>query len=129
MRLKSIALAVSVAGLLATAPAASAAAAEPGDEAWPPGNCPKGAFCVWPNWAEPATPPTETPSLVTYGEWSGSVPGLTYYNYTSRNVEMEHVYTWPDGKKTTQKTCSIPGGRIFYLPMAVTKVNWHPGSC
>ncbi|MEU4793840.1 hypothetical protein ACFWRG_30950 [Micromonospora tulbaghiae] len=129
MLLKSITLAASLAGLLATATPASAAAPKSSDEAWPPGNCQPGTFCVWPNWAFPAPAPVETPSLVTSSEWSGSVPALTYYNYTSRNVDMEYVYTWPDGSTSTRTTCVPKGGNIFYLPMAVTKLNWHEGSC
>ncbi|MFJ6153630.1 MULTISPECIES: hypothetical protein [Micromonospora] len=129
MRLKSIAVAATMAGLVATAPAASAAAQEASDEAWPPGNCQPGTFCVWPNWAFPEPAPVETPSLVTSKEWSGSVPALTYYNYTSRNVDMEFVYTWPDGSTTTRTTCVPRGGNIFYVPMAVTKLTWHEGAC
>lgn len=126
MRLRSLvlgAVSVAAAGLLA---APTAAAEEP----WPPGNCPQGAFCVWPNWAHPEPAPVEKPSVVTYGEWAGEVaPARTYYNYTSRNVDLEYFYTWPDGSTTSSTNCVRPGGTIFYTPMTVTKLTWHEGSC
>jgi hypothetical protein len=129
MRLKSVALAIAAAGLLVTAPTASAAVSETPNEAWPPGNCQQGTFCVWPHWAHPEPAPVETPSLVTDDEWSGSVAALTYYNYTSRNVDLAYSYTWPDGSTSSYTTCAPRGGSIFYLPVTVTKVSWHEGSC
>ncbi|MDQ2587970.1 hypothetical protein [Saccharothrix yanglingensis] len=128
MRLKTILLAVAAAGLLVTAPATSAAAST-SDEAWPPGNCQRGTFCVWPNWAHPEPAPVETPSLMTDTEWSGSVPAKTFHNYTSRNVDLGYSYTWPDGSTSNYTNCVRPGGNIFYLPVTVTKVRWHEGSC
>ncbi|MFC5056476.1 hypothetical protein [Saccharothrix xinjiangensis] len=71
----------------------------------------------------------ETPSLVTAGAWAGSAPALTYYNYTSRNFDVEYAYTWPDGSTKSAKTCAGPGGNIFYLPVTVTKVSPHEGAC
>ncbi|MBB5826538.1 hypothetical protein [Micromonospora carbonacea] len=128
MLLKSLAVAASAATLLATAPTASAAASQ-ASEAWPPGNCAQGTFCVWPNWAHPNPAPVETPSLVSAGEWSGSVPAKTYYNYTPRNVDMKYSYTWPDGSTSHYTLCTPPGGNIFYLPVTVTQLSWHEGSC
>ncbi|MGC4805131.1 phosphoribosyltransferase domain-containing protein [Micromonospora sp. DT233] len=124
MKLKSIALAVSVAGLMVTAPAASASAAA-ADEAYPPGNCPQGSFCVWPNWAPPNTGPTETPSVVATPAWTGSAAGKTFYNYTGREVDVTHSYTFPDGEVRTSTFCARVGGNIFYAPQTVTKLSWH----
>ncbi|MGM1062500.1 hypothetical protein [Saccharothrix sp. Mg75] len=130
MRLKSVLLTVSaVAALLIGGPVASATASGTPDEAWPPGNCQKGTFCVWPNWAHPLPAPVETPSLATDREWSGSVPALTFYNYTSRNADLGYSYTWPDGSTSSHTICVPPGGNIFYLPVTVTKLSWHQGSC
>lgn len=128
MRLKAIVLAVFAAGLLATAPTASAAASGT-DEAWPPGNCSQGTFCVWPHWAFPERAPVETPSLVTDKQWSGSAPALTYYNYTTWNADLGYSYTWPDGSTSTYTTCVPPGGNIFYLPVTVKKLSRHEGAC
>ncbi|MGC4856751.1 hypothetical protein ACLQ24_26120 [Micromonospora sp. DT4] len=121
---KSIAVAASVAGVLATAPAAPAAASG----VWGPGNCPQGTFCIWPNWDHPAEGPTATPSLVTSTEWSGSVPAFNFYNYTSRNAEITWSYTYL-GKPLTGTECVRPGDGNFYVPMFVTKVTWQPRTC
>jgi hypothetical protein len=126
--LRSAAAAVA-AGVLATAPAASAAASTTADEAWPPGNCQQGTFCVWPNWAEPATGPTETPSIVTSTNWSGSAPGKQYYNYTSQNFDLTYAYTFPDGEVMVRTFCVPSGGNIFYIPVSVTSLTVHQGSC
>ncbi|WP_199440948.1 hypothetical protein [Umezawaea beigongshangensis] len=120
---------MAAAGLLVTAPTASAAMSETSGEAWPPGNCPQDNFCIWPNWAHPEPAPVETPSLVTNREWSGSVPALTYYNHTPRSVDLEYSYTWPDGSTSSYQNCFDPGGNIFYLPVTVTKLSWHDGPC
>ncbi|MFG1896333.1 hypothetical protein ACGFIP_20200 [Micromonospora zamorensis] len=129
MRLKSLALALSTAGLLAAIPAAPASADGPwpDEEPWPPGNCQQGTFCAWPNWAPVNSGPTETPSLVTTGPWTGSAPTKTFYNYTTANVELEYHHTWQDDS-TVITHCATPRGNIFYLQVIVTKVNWH-GSC
>ncbi|WP_320068414.1 hypothetical protein [Micromonospora sp. RTGN7] len=71
----------------------------------------------------------ETPSLATATEWSGNAPALTYYNYTTHNVDMKWSYTWPDGSSSSSTTCVPAGGNIFYMPVTVTKVSWHQGSC
>ncbi|MET8200842.1 hypothetical protein [Micromonospora taraxaci] len=128
MPLKSIALAAAVAGVLATAPAASAASAQAADGGWLPGNCPQGSFCVWPNWDHPAEGPTATPSLVISSEWSGNVPAFNYYNHTSRNAEITWSYNYL-GTIHTGAECVRPGGGNFYVPMFVTKVTWQPRTC
>ncbi|MET8043715.1 hypothetical protein ABZU25_22975 [Micromonospora sp. NPDC005215] len=128
MPLKSIAIAASVAGVLATAPAASAASAQASAEQWLPGNCPQGTFCVWPNWDHPAEGPTATPSLVTSGEWSGNVLAFNFYNHTSRNAEITWSYTYL-GSKLSGSLCARPGGGDLYVPMYVTKVSWQPRTC
>ncbi|MEW2146653.1 hypothetical protein AB0869_27965 [Micromonospora vinacea] len=128
MLLKSIALAASVAGVLATAPAASAASSQTSNEAWLPGNCPQGTFCIWPNWDHPAEGPTATPSLVTTSEWSGNVAAFNYYNRTSRNAEITWSYNYL-GTQLTGAICARPGGGDLYVPMFVTKVSWQPRTC
>ncbi|WP_229401691.1 hypothetical protein [Micromonospora okii] len=129
MPLKAIAVAATTAAILAAASPASATPASPTDEAWPPGNCQPGTFCVWPNWAPVNTGPTETPSLVTITNWSGNVPAKTYYNYTSQNFDVTWNYTFPDGEVRESTSCVSRGGNIFYLPVRVTKVSAHQGGC
>ncbi|MBQ0993046.1 hypothetical protein [Micromonospora sp. H61] len=128
MLLKSIALAASVASVLATAPAASAASSQASNEAWLPGNCPQGTFCIWPNWDHPAEGPTATPSLVTTTEWSGNVPAFNFYNRTSRNAEITWSYNYL-GTQLSGAICARPGGGDLYVPMFATKVSWQPRTC
>ncbi|MEU8115285.1 hypothetical protein [Micromonospora sp. NPDC048947] len=128
MLLKSIALAASVAGVLATAPAASAASSQASNEAWLPGNCPQGTFCIWPNWDHPAEGPTATPSLVTTTEWSGNVPAFNFYNRTSRNAEITWSYNYL-GTQLSGAICARPGGGDLYVPMFATKVSWQTHTC
>ncbi|MFI6069224.1 hypothetical protein ACIA47_28725 [Micromonospora sp. NPDC051227] len=128
MLLKSIVLAASVASVLATAPAASAAPAQASNEAWLPGNCPQGTFCIWPNWDHPAEGPTATPSLVTTSEWSGNVPAFNFYNRTSRNAEITWSYNYL-GTQLSGAICARPGGGDLYVPMFVTKVSWQTRTC
>ncbi|MEV4119696.1 hypothetical protein [Micromonospora sp. NPDC049645] len=128
MLLKSIAVVASVAGILATTPAASAATSHASDDVWPAGNCPQGTFCIWPNWDHPPEGPTAPPSLVTTSEWSGSVPAFNFYNYTSRNAEITWSYTYL-GSQHTGVECVRPGGGHFYVPMFVTKVSWQTRVC
>ncbi|SCF27577.1 hypothetical protein [Micromonospora chokoriensis] len=128
MPLTSIALAAAVAGVLATAPAAPTASAQAANGGWPPGNCPQGTFCIWPNWDHPAEGPTATPSLVTSSEWSGNVTAFNYYNHTSRNAEITWSYNYL-GTIHTGAECVRPGGGNFYVPLIVTKVTWQPRTC
>ncbi|QUF05162.1 hypothetical protein KCV87_03330 [Actinosynnema pretiosum subsp. pretiosum] len=128
MRLKAFALAASAVGLLLTAPAATA---DPGDpnEAWPPGNCPRGSFCAWPHWAHPEPAPVEAPSLVSAGAWTGSALTSTYYNHTSGSVDVDYTFTWPGGTPTAASVCANPGGNIFYLQVVVTALRPRAGAC
>ncbi|MTD57692.1 hypothetical protein [Amycolatopsis pithecellobii] len=120
------AAAVAAAGMLAAAPAASA-----DETGWNPGNCPKGAFCVWADYHDQdTTTPPETPSLVTYGEWAGNVPALTFYNDTSSAADLKWSYTFPDGTTRSSSYCvSRLETNIFYIPVTVTNVTPHNGSC
>ncbi|MFH8760550.1 hypothetical protein [Streptomyces atroolivaceus] len=72
----------------------------------------------------------ETPSVAVAEEWSGDAPALTYYNHTSRNADLKYYYIWPDGLKSTSTLC-VPSnsGNIFYVPVNVTAVTRHNGSC
>ncbi|MFF9690560.1 hypothetical protein [Streptomyces sp. NPDC014623] len=117
-------------GAMLSAPGASAAGNGASDEAWPPGNCPQGKVCVWAHWAFPEPAPVETPSVAVAEEWSGDAPALTYYNHTPRNADLKYYYIWPDGSKSTSTLC-VPSnsGNIFYVPVNVTAVTWHNGSC
>lgn len=129
MLLKSIAVAASVVGVLAGAPAASAAPSHVAGGAYPAGNCPQGTFCVWPNWNHPPEGPVETPSLVTTTEWSGKVPAFNFYNYTSRNAEITWSYTYL-GTTHTGEICVRPSSsENLYVPAYVTKVTWQPRTC
>ncbi|WDZ84096.1 hypothetical protein [Micromonospora cathayae] len=128
MLLKSVALAASVIGVLATAPAASAATPQASGDFWGPGNCPQGMFCVWPNWNHPPEGPTETPSLVTDSDWSGRVPAFNYYNRTSRNAELTWSYNYL-GSDLSGTVCAPPGEGNLYVPMYVTKLSWQPRTC
>jgi len=125
---KSIAVAASVAGVLAGAPAAAAAPSQASDDGWGPGNCPQGTLCIWPNWDHPPEGPTETPSLVTTGEWSGSITAFNFYNYTSRNAEITWSYRYL-GTDYTGAVCARPGSGNLYVPVTVTKVSWQPRTC
>ncbi|WP_328347232.1 hypothetical protein [Micromonospora sp. NBC_00421] len=127
MLLKSVALAASVAGVLATAPAAPAAAAQ--TSSWPAGNCPQGLFCIWPNWNHPPEGPTATPLLVTSSEWTGNVPAFNFFNYTSRKAEITWAYNYL-GTPLTGTLCALPGeGGDLYVPMFATKVSWQTHNC
>ncbi len=116
--LKSLAVAATVAGVLATAAPASAATAQTSDES---GNCPQGVLCIWPDFN-----PWGTPSLVTGTNWSGSATGLYFYNHTSRSVDISFTF----GASThTYTTCANPGGGDLYLHVNVTKVSFRNGTC
>ncbi|MGC5286245.1 hypothetical protein [Micromonospora sp. DT231] len=129
MLLKSLALALSVAGVLATVPA-SAATAQASAGQWLPGNCPRGTFCTWPNWDHPAEGPIATPSLVTSSEWSGNVPAFNFYNHTSRNAEISWSYTYLNGSQMSGVLCARAGeGGDLYVPMFATKVSWQTRTC
>ncbi|WP_089158197.1 hypothetical protein [Micromonospora sp. NBS 11-29] len=125
---KSIALAVSVAGMLIAAPAAASASSHASNDIWGPGNCPQGMLCVWPNWNHPPEGPVETPSLVTNSEWSGNVTAFNFYNRTTRNAEMSWSYTY-FGTTYTGTDCVRPGEGNYYVPLTVTKVTWQTRIC
>lgn len=123
---KSVALVASLAGVLATASAASAAPIT--TTSWSPGNCQPGTFCIWANTDHPPEGPTATPSLVTSTEWSGRVPAFNFYNYTSRNAEITWSYTYL-GSTYTGEQCVPPGSSWLYVPAFVTKVTWNTRTC
>ncbi|MEV0941352.1 hypothetical protein AB0I90_13365 [Micromonospora wenchangensis] len=123
----STAVAAIVAGVLAAAPAASAAPVQ--TSSWPAGNCPRGNFCVWPDWNHPPEGPTATPSLVTSTEWTGRVPAFNFFNYTSRTAEITWSYTYL-GTPLTGTLCATAGqGGDLYVPMHATKVTWQTHNC
>ncbi|MFG1651527.1 hypothetical protein ACGFIE_16535 [Micromonospora sp. NPDC049275] len=126
---KTIAVAASVVGVLATAPAASAATSQAADGGWGQGNCPQSMLCVWPNWNHPPEGPVETPSVLTNSEWSGYAPAFNFYNGTSRNAEITWSFNYL-GTPLTGTICARAGGSgDLYVPMYVTKVSWQPRSC
>lgn len=122
--LKSFTVAAAVAGVLATASPASAAASPTSDELYPPGNCPQGVFCIWPEWN-----PWGTPTLVTGTDWSGEVPGLYFYNRTSRSVDV--TFSWTvDTSGRMWTSCVDPGsGGDTYWHGNVTQVILRTSSC
>ncbi|MCG5470235.1 hypothetical protein LADH09A_004179 [Micromonospora sp. LAH09] len=130
MLLKSIAIAIaaSVAGVLAAAPTASAAAPGVSIQGWGSGNCPQGKLCIWPNWNHPPQGPVETPSLTTDSEWTGSIQGFTFYNGTGRDAVISG-FTF--GSSTPFKNCAPAGGTggDLYIPVNVTKVTWQLTPC
>ncbi|MBB5825976.1 hypothetical protein [Micromonospora carbonacea] len=126
---RSIAVAASVAGVLATAPAAAAAPSPVSAQSWGAGNCPQGMLCIWPNWNHPPEGPTSTPSLTTNSEWTGNVPAFNFYNYTAKKAEITWSYTYL-GTPLTGTICVVPGSDgDLYVPMYVIKVTWQPRSC
>jgi hypothetical protein len=126
---KSIALAATLVGVLATPSAASAATSQVESAYLLPRNCPQGTFCTWAGWNHPPEGPTETPSLVTSGEWTGQVPAFNYYNHTSRKAEITWSWVYL-GQPVTGKLCVPPGsGADLYVPMYATKVSWHTTTC
>ncbi|AEB46181.1 MULTISPECIES: hypothetical protein [Micromonospora] len=124
--LKRFAAAAAVAGVLVAAPPASAATAESGWGRYLPGNCLPGTFCGWPNWDHPPEGPTATPSLVTTTDWSGSVTVFNFYNYTSRNVDIDWYLP---GTSYAGTVCATPGDADLYVPMTVTRVVFHTRNC
>jgi hypothetical protein len=117
--LKSLAVAATVAGVLATASPASAATAQASDDL-PSGNCPQGQLCLWPDFN-----PWGTASLTTSANWSGQVTGLYFYNRTSRSVDIVHSLNGA-GPYTR---CANPGGGDLYIHANVTKVTFRTGPC
>jgi hypothetical protein len=125
MLLKSVAVAASVAGVLATAPAAAAADSHTPDWGnWGPGNCTPGYLCGWPSTNHPASGPTETPTLKTNTDWTGNALVYNYYNYTSRNAKVSWAFV---GGQASGTECVTPGENFFYVPLNVSKVVW--GAC
>ncbi len=127
--MKSIAVAAVVAGVLAAAPPASAAPATAGYGIWPPGNCVQGTFCGWANTDHPPQGPTATPSVVTTTDWSGNVTVFNFYNYTSRNVDIDWAMQGPGTTVYTGTFCANPGDGHLYVPVTVTKVVFHTRNC
>ncbi|MGC4807996.1 hypothetical protein [Micromonospora sp. DT233] len=123
MLLKSIAIAASVAGVLVTAPAASAATTShtPDWRYWGPGNCTPGYLCGWPSTEHPEGGPTETPTLKTNTDWTGNVMVYQYYNYTSRKAKV----SWNHLDRWSGTVCVTPGENWFYIPFTVSKVVWE----
>jgi len=121
--LKSFAVAAAVAGVLATTSPASAALSQTSDEIHPPGNCPQGVLCIWPDFN-----PWGTPSLVTDANWSGRITGLYFYNRTSRSVEINYSFTF-DTSGHTYTRCANPGGGDLYMHGNVTNVTFQTGTC
>ncbi|WBB80229.1 hypothetical protein O7606_02245 [Micromonospora sp. WMMD882] len=128
MLLKSLAAAAALAGVLVGAPPASAATSPPPYLYWPPGNCPPGMFCGWPNTDHPPEGPTAPPSVVTATDWSGKVTVFNYFNYTTRNVDVTWSYSYL-GSEYTGTYCSPPGDGHLYVPIYVTKVTFHSRPC
>jgi hypothetical protein len=129
MTLRPLALGLASAAFvaaMASAPGASAAS----DESWPPGNCPQDNFCVWSDWVTIPDSASTEPSVVTDQDWTGEAAALTYYNYTSRNADLEYLYTLPDGSQQPNTLC-VPAlqGNIFYLQVEVTKVTFRDSAC
>lgn len=118
MRLRSLALAAvsaAFAGVMATAPNASAA--------HPSGNCPVGSFCVWENYGDMAgMPPNEPPVVLTSTDWTGSATGVTVYNNGSRDARI--VYIDSAGRQHEDCEQVWYRGSFFYNPATITKVTW-----
>jgi hypothetical protein len=129
VKLKSIALAAALAGMLAIAPAGSAAASQADDGYWSPGNCPQGVLCFWAGTNHPPEGPTETPSLMTTSEWSGKVTAFLFYNRTSRNAEITWSYDYLGTTYTGKRCAWANSSGDLYVPIHITKVTWHPSTC
>lgn len=121
--LKSFAVAAAVAGVLATTSPASAAPSQTSDELWPPGNCPQGVLCIWPEWN-----PWGTPSLVTNTNWSGKITGLYFYNRTSRAAEIRYSFA-TDASGHIFTICTNPGGGDLYVHGNVASVTFRTDAC